>query len=209
MISCQLTKLETALDQIKKQYPKLMPADAALLTAALSLTGRHALALYEEKSYVWPKDLEKITADMSPHLRQIQEAIDLNAPKKVSKTAPEEEPIFVSVGLKPNYTAGEKILADREDLKTLLSDILDEGVEFSFSQNDIGWQWALDRVNWSTVAGSDLSRRIRVRVSFTEGAVGVEVGSAPKKRASKKVAVPDSMPDLEPEVILDADVELV
>lgn len=196
MISCQLTKLETALDQMKKQYPKLMPADAALLTAALSLTGRHALAVYEDKTYEWPKDIERLTMDMKPHVVQVQEALEANVQKKSAKVAVEEEPVFLNVGLKPNYQAGEAILADREDLKTLLSDILAEGVEFSFSQNDIGWQWALDRVNWSTVVGQDLSRRIKARAAFTEGAVGIELGTAPKKRTSRKVAEVAEEPEL-------------
>ncbi|MDX2064208.1 MAG: hypothetical protein SFX74_00550 [Fimbriimonadaceae bacterium] len=188
MISCQLTKLETALDQIKKQYPKLVPADAALIAGALSLTGRHALAVFRDESFEWPKDLEKLSLAIVPELKLVQEALDHNAPKKASKTVTEEEPVYVNVGLKPHYEAGEKLLADRDDLKNLLSEILAEGVEFSFSPNDIGWQWALERVNWNTVAGSELSRRIKLRVNFTEGAVGVEVGGAPKKRAPKKVA---------------------
>jgi hypothetical protein len=186
LISCQLTKLETALDQIKKQYPKLMPADAAMIAAALSLTGRHALAIYEDKSYAWPKDIERLTTDLKAHVTQVQEALEGNAPKKTAKTVTDDEPIYINIGLKPNFSAGESLLADRDDLKTMLSDILDEGVEFSFSPYDIGWQWALDRVNWSTVLGRDVSRRIKMRSAFTEGAVGVEVGATPKKRTSKK-----------------------
>lgn len=194
LITCQLTKLETALDQIKKSYPKLVPSDAALLATALSLTGRHALANYEGGQYVWPEDNEKLAAAMVPQLRIIQEAIENAAPKRVLKSAPEEEPIIVTVGLSPNFSAGEKLLADRDDLKTLLSDVLQEGVEFSYQASDIGWQWALERVNWNTVNGGDVSRRIKVRVQFTEGAVGVEVGTAPKKRSPKKAAEPEAEP---------------
>src|SRR5579859_248312 len=101
MLTCQLTKLEVALDQVKKTYPKLMPADAALLASALTLTGRHALALYEGEQYAWPNDNEKLMKAMVPQMQITQEAIEHNTPKKVSKSAPEEEPVQISVGLSP------------------------------------------------------------------------------------------------------------
>ncbi len=190
MITCQLTKLETALDQLKKAYPKLMPADAALLASALTLTGRHATALYEGEHYKWPEDNEKLAKAMVPQVQLVNEAIESNAPKKVSKNAPEEEPVTISVGLMPNFTAGENLLKDRDDLKTLLSDILQDGVEFAYSPTDIGWQWALDRANWNTIAGQDVSRRIKVKTGFTEGAVGIEMGvGGTKKRPSRAKAV--------------------
>jgi hypothetical protein len=201
LITCQLTKLETALDQLKKTYTKLMPADAALLASALTLTGRHAIALYEGEQYVWPNDNDKLTKAMVGQVLQVQEAIENNAPKKVSKNAPEEEPVTISVGLMPNFSAGENLLVERDDLKTVLSDILQEGVEFAYSPIDIGWQWGLDRANWNTITGQEVSRRIKIKTSFTEGAVGVEMGlSGAKKRPSRaKVAdlpeiadVPDS-----------------
>jgi hypothetical protein len=190
LITCQLTKLESALDQLKKSYPKLKPADAALLVSALTLTGRHAQAIYDDVRYTWPEEYDALTKAMVGELQVVQEAIEANAPKRVSKTAPEEEPITVSVGLAPNMTAGEKLLADRNDLKALLSEVLQKGVEFVYSGNDIGWQWALDRANWTTIAAQEMSRRIKIKCNFTEGAVGVEMGTAtPKKRASKKAAV--------------------
>ncbi len=189
MITCQLTKLETALDQLKKAYTKLMPADAALLASALTLTGRHAIALYEGEQYVWPTDNDKLTKAMVPQVLLVQEAIENNAPKKVSKNAPEEEPITISVGLMPNFSAGENLLSERDDLKTVLSDILQDGVEFAYSPTDIGWQWALDRANWNTIAGQEVSRRIKIKTSFTEGAVGVEMGlTGAKKRPSRAKA---------------------
>ena len=192
MLTCQLTKLEIALDQVKKAHPKLMPADAALLASALSLTGRHALALYEEEQYVWPEDNDRLTKAMVAQVKITQEAIEANAPKKVSKNAPEDEPVQIPVGLMPNYSAGEKVLQDRKDLKTLLSDVLQEGVEFTYQPNDIGWQWALDRANWSTIAGQDISRRIKIKTGFTQGAVGVEMGTgAAKKRAKKAESTPE------------------
>ncbi len=189
MITCQLTKLETALDQLKKNYTKLMPADAALLASALTLTGRHAIALYDGEQYVWPTDNDKLTRAMVAQVQLVQEAIENNAPKKVSKNAPEEEPVTISVGLMPNFSAGENLLSDRDDLKTVLSDILQDGVEFAYSPTDIGWQWALDRANWNTITGQEISRRVKIKTSFTEGAVGVEMGLAgAKKRPSRAKA---------------------
>src|SRR5688572_5074179 len=129
MTTIQLTKLETALDQVKKSYPKLVPADAALLATALSLTGRHALANYDGQQYEWPNDYEKLTRAMIAEVEQVNEAIEHNTPKRVSKTAPEEEPVSISVGLSPNISAGERLLTGREDLKAKLSDVLQEGVE--------------------------------------------------------------------------------
>jgi hypothetical protein len=193
-MTCQLTKLETALDNLKKTQPNLNAADAALLASALSLTGRHALAIFEDQRYVWPEDYQKLTAAMVPTIKIIQETTETPA-KKTAKNAPEDEPAMINVGLAPNFTAGENLLTDRDDLKTALSDILQAGVEFTYNPNDIGWQWALDRANWNTITGTDLTRRIRVRCTFTEGAVGTEVGAAGTKKrratASKVVDVVD------------------
>jgi hypothetical protein len=201
LITCQLTKLETALDQVKKVHSKLVPADAALLASALTLTGRHAIALYEGTQYTWPEDYAKLTHAMVGQLQLVQEAIEANAPKKVSKTAPEEEPVTVSVGLMPNFTAGENLLKDRDDLKQLLSDVLQEGVEFVYAPSDIGWQWALDRANWSTIANAEMSRRIKVKASFTEGAVGIEMGAAgAKKRPSRAKPANELSPELAAEL---------
>lgn len=201
MITCQLTKLESALDQLKKSYPKLRPADAVLLVSALTLTGRHALAIYEEEHYTWPEDYDKLTKAMVAQLLLVQEGIENTTPKRAAKSTIEEEPVMVTVGLAPNLTAGEKLLDERNDLKALLSEVLQKGVEFVYSGNDLGWQWALDRANWTTIAGQEMSRRIKIKCSFTEGAVGVEMGTAtPKKRASKKVAVvAEPEPDAEVE----------
>ncbi len=195
MITCQLTKLEAALDQLRKSYPKLKPADAALLASALTLTGRHAIALYDSEQYTWPDDYEKLTHAMVAQLQMVQEGIEASTPKRVAKNAPEEEPVTVTVGLMPNLSAGEALLGDRDNLKTKLSDILQDGVEFVYANTDIGWQWALDRVNWSTVSGGDMSRRIKIKAGFTEGAVGIEVGTAgPKKRASRAKAAAEPTP---------------
>lgn len=185
MITIHLTKLETALEQVRKSYPKLRPTDAALVASALSLAGRHAIAHYDGESYVWPEDYERLTAAMRSQVDMIQEGIDA---VKVKKGAPEEEPITMNVGLSPNLSAGEKALDGYDSLKTVLSDALEQGVEFLYAPSDIGWQWALDRANWSTVAGKEVSRRIKVKTGFTEGAVGVEQGTASTKRRATKAA---------------------
>jgi hypothetical protein len=201
LITCQLTKLESALDQLKKSYPKLKPADAALLVSALTLTGRHALAIYDDQHYSWPEDYDKLTKAMVAQLQLVQEGIETSTPKRAAKSTVEEEPVNVTVGLAPNVSAGEKLLEERNDLKALLSEVLQKGVEFVYSGNDIGWQWALDRANWSTIADQEMSRRIKIKCSFTEGAVGVEMGTAsPKKRAAKKAAaVVEPEPEAEAE----------
>src|SRR4051794_13756241 len=104
MITCQLTKLESALDQLKKAYPKLKPADAALLVSALTLTGRHAQAIYDEQHYTWPEDFSKLTHAMVGELQVVQEAIESSTPKRAAKSTVEEEPVNVNVGLAPNMT---------------------------------------------------------------------------------------------------------
>jgi len=206
LITIQLTKLESALDQIRKTQPKLLAADAALIATALSVTGRHAISIYEGEQYVWPDDYERLTHAMVGQIEMVNEAIEHSTPKRVSKTAVEEEPVIVTVGLMPNLTAGEQVLTERDDLKAVLSDILQEGVEFVYASTDIGWQWALDRANWNTISGNDVSRRIKIKASFTEGAVGIEMGiGTPKKRPSRAKGIPE--PDPEPEIELEIEAE--
>lgn len=183
MINCHLTKLETSVEQIKKSNPKMKPTDAALLASALVLTGRHAIALYEGDQYRWPEDYEKLTKRMVGQVDMVNSAVE---PPKKTKAAAEEEPVVISVGLMPNFSAGERLLDNRPELKAKLSEMLEAGVEFVYSPTDLGWQWALDRANWGTIAGEQLHRKIKIRTSFTEGAVGIEMGTAPKKRSSKK-----------------------
>ncbi|HVL40414.1 MAG TPA: hypothetical protein VM328_13575 [Fimbriimonadaceae bacterium] len=211
MITCHLTKLETANDQLRKAFPKMKPADAAMLATALSLTGRHAIAIYDGNQYRWPEEVEDLARVMVGQLEMVQEGIEATTPKRVAKNAPEEEPVTVTVGLTPNLSAGESVLEGRDDLKTKLADILQDGVEFVYSPTDLGWQWALDRANWSTVSDTELSRRIKIKASFTEGAVGIEMGTgAPKKRASRAKAAPvvqETAPEPEAEPELDEDVQ--
>ena len=186
MITCHLTKLETALDSVRKAYPKLKPADGALLASALTLAGRHALAIYGNDQMTWPEDYSKLTKALAKQLESVSDSLEVPTTKR-AKAAIEEEPVVVTVGLAPNLSAGEKLLEGRNDLKALLGDVLKEGVEYAYSPTDIGWQWALDRANWSTVSGGEVSRRIKVKASFTEGAVGIEMGvGGTKKRTRKK-----------------------
>src|SRR5580692_10602904 len=124
MITCHLTKLETAFEQMRKSYPKLPPTDAALLASALTLTGRHALAIYDGTQYTWPDEYEDLTKAMVKELEQVNSGIEV---QKKSKASVEEEPITVNVGLAPNLSAGEKQLNERRDLKSLLSEALQEG----------------------------------------------------------------------------------
>ncbi len=191
MITVHLTKLETALEQVRKAYPKLRPTDAALVASALSLTGRHAIAIYDGNQYKWPEDYDKLTHAMVAEIDQIHSGIE---PVKKTKAAVEEEPISISVGLMPNLSAGEQQLEGFDSLKAVLSQALQEGVEFAYLPIDIGWQWALDRANWNTVAGKDVSRRIKVKTNFTEGAVGIEqgTGAAKKRSRAKAAATPEA-----------------
>lgn len=202
MITVHLTKLETALDQVRKTYPKLKPADAGLVSSALVLTGRHALALYDGTQHSWPEDYDKLTRAMIPQMEMIHQGIEA-APKKVSKTV-EEEPVQVTVGLAPNLGAGESLLDGRDDLKAVLGEAISGGVEYVYSGIDIGWQWALDRANWTTVTGLDLNRRVKIKATFTEGAVGIEMGTAaPKKRATRGAKAVEAAAIVEDAAIVD------
>lgn len=200
MIVCHLTKPESTLDQVRKAHPKLKPTDAALIASSLVLSGRYALAVYDEKEYSWPEDIEKLTKAMLSQMKQIQETVEV-ATKKAQRVAIEEEPVEVRIGLLANYAAGEKLLGDRKDLKTLLGDILKAGVEFQFGPQDIiGWQWALDRANWHTLTDGELTRRVKLKATFQDNSVGVELGaSGTRKRVAKPKAAPAPVPDIEDE----------
>jgi len=188
------------LDQVRKAHPKLKPTDAALIASSLVLSGRYALAVYDEKEYSWPEDIEKLTKAMLSQMKQIQETVEV-ATKRAQRVAIEEEPVEVRIGLLANYAAGEKLLGDRKDLKTLLGDILKAGVEFQFGPQDIiGWQWALDRANWHTLTDGELTRRVKLKATFQDNSVGVELGaSGTRKRVAKPKPAPAPVPDLEDE----------
>lgn len=172
----------------------MKPTDAALVASALVLTGRHALALYEGEQYSWTTDYEALTSALVRQIEMVDEQIEV--PKKSAKEEP--EPVTITIGLMPNLAAGEKQLEGFDKLKAVLSDMLQEGVEFVYAPSDLGWQWALDRANWQTIAGRDINSRIKVKASFTEGAVGIETGSGTtKKRASKAKAAAAAEPEPE------------
>jgi hypothetical protein len=210
LITCHLTKMETALDQVRKAYPKVKPTDTALITAALVLTGRHALALYDGEQHSWPEDYDKLTKAMLPQLDLVNQSIE--PPKKTVKSATDEEAVVVTVGLMPNLSAGEKLLEGRDDLKAFLSDALQNGVEYVYASADVGWQWALDRANWNTIANTEMSRRIKIKASFTEGAVGIETGTTATKKRGKKAApvveVEEVPVEIEPVSIAEAEAEV-
>lgn len=199
MIVCNLTKPESTLDQIKKAYPKLPQTDAALVAIALVLSGRDAKAVFEDKSYTWPSDYSNLTSALLGVLKIAQTDAEPAKKTKAALAAAEEEAVEVKIGLTSNYEEGEKILGDREDLKTLFSDILHKGVEFQYSGTDIGWQWSLDRANWSTLSNGELTRRIKLKAAFQGDSVGIEMGTGPKRRTSKKVAEPIAEPEAEVE----------
>jgi hypothetical protein len=185
MITCQLSKPEATLDLIRKTYPKLKPTDAALLTVSLVISGRHAIATYDNHQYTWTKDVDALAAALQTEIKQIQGEMEGPA-KKSAKAVVEEEPVLVGVDLIPNYEAASKLLLGKKQLETLLSDIIEKGVEYVYGPTDIGWQWALDRVNWTTASDGEIHRKVRVRTTFTQGSVGVELGSAtPKRRTTK------------------------
>lgn len=188
MITCNLTKPEATFDQIRKTYKDLKPTDAALIATALVEAGRFALAVHDGQEFQWTdQDHEGMARSLVREVQQVQEAIE---PEKVKKTAKpvEDEPVTLSVHLKPSLKAGETVLGDREDLKTLLSDIVEEGVEYMFGTTDIGWQWTLERINWATISGGELKRRVKFKPVFDDNTVGIEIGASGKRKVSRKAS---------------------
>ncbi|MEJ5169810.1 MAG: hypothetical protein WHU10_02380 [Fimbriimonadales bacterium] len=185
MITINLNKMESALEQVRKSFPKLLPTDAAHLTTAIVLAGRHAKAVYHDQTYSWPEDVERLTEAMLEDLIDSVKTGDGSGGKK-SKTV-EEEPLVLHLDLVPNMEAAERQLEGREDLQALLSDAMQEGLEFNIQAHDVGWQWALERVNWHTLSGGELNRRVKIRTVFGGGASGVEMSKsgAVRKRGSK------------------------
>lgn len=180
LITCNLTKPESTFDTIRKTYKDLKPTDAALLATALVEAGRMADAVYDNQSYAWKSDTyDAMTTAVSREVTQVQDTVEDT--KKAKLKAAEEEAVTLTVHLRPSMAAGERILGDRNDLKTLMGDILQEGVEFLYSTTDIGWQWTLERVNWTTKSG-EMKRHIKFRADFLEPHVGMELGPGGKKR---------------------------
>ncbi len=187
LITCNLTKPETTFDQIRKSHPKLQPTDAALIATALVEAGRRAAVDYDGTVYEWTEENHgKLTKAVVAEVIQI--SLSQEQVKKPAKSAkaPEEEPAMITINLRASQFAGESVLGNRNDLKTLLSDLLTEGVEYLYSPTDIGWQWALERANWSSLAGQDLGRRLRFGIEFADNSLAVELGPGGKKKAPKK-----------------------
>ena len=189
MIVVHLSKPESTLDQVRKTYPKLKPTDASLVANGLVLSGRRAVCIFDDKTYAWPEDIDSLTQALLPQMKQIQETVEV-ATKKAQRIEIEETTVEIKIGLRANFSAGELLLGEREDLKTLLSDILDKGVEFQYGPQDIiGWQWAFDRTNWHTLTDGELTRRVKLKAVFEDNSVGVELGaSGAKKRTPKPKA---------------------
>ncbi len=185
MIHCSLQKPESTFDQIRKNYNKLKPTDAALIATALVLSGRYAIAVYGNEKYHWPQNHENLTKALQKELSFIQHE-ESPAPKRSTKTVIEEEVPEITIGLVANYAAGEKFLGEREDLKTLFSDLLQKGVEYHYLSTDIGWQWALERANWSVLSGGEVARHVKFKVEFQDNSLGVLIdGAVAKKRTTR------------------------
>jgi len=193
LIVCNLTKPESTLDQVRKAFPKLVQTDAAQLAIALIESGKFAHAHYDEIMYIYPEQVNDLMKALTVELHQIQTAAE--PPKKLTKAAQaqfDEEQIEVKIGLSCNLSVGEKMLGDREDLKSLLGEVVGSGVEFQYGPTDVLWQWALDRSNWNTVSGGELTRRVRLKSQFQDSSVGTDLGSVTGRRKANKAAISKS-----------------
>ncbi len=191
MISCNLTKPESTFDQVRKTYENLKPIDVALIATAIVEAGHFAKVQYDGKTFEWPADQEKLAKAL---VGDVQAASDSDGDsgtkgKKLSKAKQklvEETILRLSVPIIANQDAGEALLGKRKDLKTLLGDILKEGVEYLYTPPDIRWRWSLERVNWSTVSGGDLPHHVLFTPEFADNCIGVELGPGGKRKKTKK-----------------------
>lgn len=185
MITCNLNKPESTFNTIRKAYEDLKPTDVALISTALVESGRFADATHDGKDFPWsPDQYEPLSTSLGREVAQIQEAFEGEKVTKKSKAA--EEDVTMTVMLRPSVQAGESVLGDREDLKTLFGDILNEGVEFLYGANDIGWHWTVSRINWQTTLGQELRRRVKFQAAFAEPHTAMEVSATGTKKKSKK-----------------------
>lgn len=152
-----------------------------MLATALVESGRMADAVYDDQFYTWTGDqYDAMATAVAREVTQVQDTVEDT--KKAKLKAAEEEAVTLTVKLRPSMAAGERILGDRNDLKAMMGDIIQEGVEFLFTTTDIGWQWTLERVNWATKSGGEMKRHIKFRADFIEPHVGMELGPGGKKR---------------------------
>ena len=185
MISCNLSKPETTFDQVRKTCEGLQPTDIALVASAIVQAGRCAAAEYDGVTYeLSPAHQEALTMAVLREVEQIQLSGDESKIKK-SKTT-DEEIITLTIPIRASQAAGEAVLGGKKKLSKLLAKLLDEGVEYFYTTTDIGWHWALERVNWSTLTGGETGRRIKFNVSFVDNCLAEELGPGGRKRAAKK-----------------------
>jgi hypothetical protein len=190
LISCNLTKPESTFDQVRKAYENLKPIDVALVATAIVECGHFAKVVHDGKEYVWPADQNALAGAL---VGDVQAASDVTngevKPKKLSKAKQklvEETVLRLSIPIAANQQAGEALLSKRKDLKTLLGDILKEGVEYLYTPTDIRWRWALERVNWSTVSGGELPHHVVFQPEFVDNCIGVELGPGGKRKKTGK-----------------------
>lgn len=185
MLICNLSKLESVLDQVKTSHDNLEIQDAALVASAIMASGREAIAIFDENQFVWPDQSEALTAAILKEVELIQQTVE-PAPKKTSKSAPEDEPVQITVRLTPSIEAGEKVLQGKNNLKALFSQIIQTGVEYQVSQSyDIGWQWTLDRTNWNTQSGKQLLRKVKIKTEFEGNNIATDLAVSSKKGKKK------------------------
>lgn len=201
MISCNLSKPESTFDQVRKEYTKLKPIDVALIATAIVESGHFAKVVHDGIDYTWPDDQDSLSKALlgdviAAHAPPEGTVISTKKLTKAAKLKLAEETVIVkmSIPIKANQKAGEVVVGKRKDLKTLLGDILKEGVEYMHAPTDIRWKWCLERVNWTTVSGGELPHHVMFMPEFEDSSTGIELGPGGKrktrKRAAKKAAVP-------------------
>lgn len=192
MISCNLSKPESTFDQVRKEYTKLKPIDVALVATAIVESGHFAQVMHDGTDYTWPDDQEALSKALLIDVKAAQGPVEVPAvkPKRVAKSKVVEEVVIIKleIPVKANQKAGEAILGKRKDLKSLLGDILKEGVEYHHSPTDIRWQWSLERVNWTTVSGGDLPHHVMFKPGFEDSSVSVELGPGGKRKTRRRAA---------------------
>ncbi|MBX3096132.1 MAG: hypothetical protein KF812_04660 [Fimbriimonadaceae bacterium] len=179
MTTCNLTKPESTFDAIRKELPNMKPTDVALIATALVESGKFAVCVYDGKEYEWTQDRHDDLAHA--YKREIEQVQEADVQAKKAKTAV-EEPATLTVTLKPSLAVAEKMLHNREDLKTMVSDMIAGGIEFLYSPTDIGWPWTLERVNWATITGTEVRRRVRFRAEFEPPCEAVELSQSGKRK---------------------------
>ena len=189
LISCNLTKPESTFDQVRKTFVDLKPIDVALVATAIVECGHFAKVVHDGKDYVWPTDQAILAKALVGDVQLASNPNNEPKPKKISKAKAkliERTVLKLSIPIAANQQAGEALLGKRKDLKTLLGDILKEGVEYLYTPTDIRWRWSLERVNWSTVSGGELPHHVMFVPEFTDNCIGIELGPGGKRKKTGK-----------------------